>query len=413
MFSRATLSTTDYKRQIGSIDGRPEKRLFWSIINDYDPATAICELIDNAIDLWMMNGRKEPLAVKLDIDVERQLLKISDTAGGVRPENLRMLIAPGASTNSPEFETIGVFGVGSKRAVVALAEQISIKTRSRGLPSFQIDIDLTWLAMDDWDMPYYQIPDIAEGTTTIEFTALRRPLTSGFLQYLSKRISETYSWFLAIDTCVIELNGKQIEGHDFEQWAFPPENPPHSLRIQVPVAEGGNVEVEMTAGLILDRIPEEENYGVYFYCNNRLIAKEIKVRETGYHISGLAGVPHPDASLCRVIVRFHGAAKSMPWNSSKTTIVYAHPVYQAIQQHLIDLVSHYSSLSRKLKDEWPEKVFAFKDGPVREIAASAIQETKHLRLCFLNGAGSRFPHRAVFECKNLLRPLVLQLTRER
>lgn len=36
------------KREVITLDGTPDKRLYWSIISDYDIQTALCELIDNA-----------------------------------------------------------------------------------------------------------------------------------------------------------------------------------------------------------------------------------------------------------------------------------------------------------------------------------------------------------------------------
>jgi hypothetical protein len=67
-----------------------------------------------------------------------------------------------------------------------------------------------------------------------------------------------------------------------------------------------------SGGLIRDRAPDQDNYGVYVYCNDRLIVKELKVRDVGYFVSAEAGVPHPDASLCRVLIEFHGPASLPP-----------------------------------------------------------------------------------------------------
>lgn len=49
----ADVSLATQKREVGLLNAMPEKRLYWSIISDYDIKTGICELIDNAIDLWM------------------------------------------------------------------------------------------------------------------------------------------------------------------------------------------------------------------------------------------------------------------------------------------------------------------------------------------------------------------------
>ena len=41
------------------LDATPEKRIFLSIISEYDLKRSICELIDNAIDLWSKNKRAD------------------------------------------------------------------------------------------------------------------------------------------------------------------------------------------------------------------------------------------------------------------------------------------------------------------------------------------------------------------
>lgn len=127
------------------------------------------------------------------------------------------------------------------------------------------------------------------------------------------------------------------------------------------------VHVEITAGLITDRDPEKENYGVYVHCNHRLIVKELRTRDVGYFVSGEAGVPHPDASLCRAIVHLQGPAKLMPWNSSKSDINAGLPVFQKIRPALIQLVSHFSSLSRRLKNDWGRTVTSHTSGTIERV----------------------------------------------
>lgn len=95
--------------------------MFLSIISDYDLKTGLCELVDNAIDLWMTGDRSNKLVVNLEINADRQLIFVKDNAGGVRREELNVLIAPGESKNDLAAEVIGVFGVGGKRAGIARA----------------------------------------------------------------------------------------------------------------------------------------------------------------------------------------------------------------------------------------------------------------------------------------------------
>ena len=109
------------KTQLGPLDGTPKKRMFGSIIKDYDLRAGLCELIDNAIDQWMTGDPVSPLNIQITADSERQLIRIEDISGGVGRQDLEALVSPGSSSNDPYGRSIGIFGVGSKRAVVALA----------------------------------------------------------------------------------------------------------------------------------------------------------------------------------------------------------------------------------------------------------------------------------------------------
>ena len=129
------------KKEVKVVDGTPEKRLFWSIISDYELKTSVCELIDNALDIWLKGGKSDSLTIKLVLDCDRQLIRIQDNAGGVPEGDHRVLVSPGGTLNSPDENIIGLFGVGSKRAVVALAEETKILTRHKDGPSYEIDIN--------------------------------------------------------------------------------------------------------------------------------------------------------------------------------------------------------------------------------------------------------------------------------
>jgi len=106
-----------------------------------------------------------------------------------------------------------------------------------------------------------------------------------------------------------------------------------------------------------------------------LIAKELKDKSVG-SISGRAGIPHSDASLARVIVSLRGAAKYMPWNSTKSAIVYGHPTFRAIQDTSIQVITEYSSLSRRFRGRWEEEVFAHKIGRPIQIRIRDVKRIK-------------------------------------
>lgn len=363
------------KRERRPIDGTPEKRLFLSIISDYNLQTGLCELVDNALDLWMENERKTKLTIDIVLDHERQLIAVRDNAGGVREDQLRLLVAPGATRNQPDQELIGIFGVGGKRAGVALGEHVEIRTRYKKEASFQLDITNDWLLSEDWELAAFEIPDISPGTTSVDIARLRQTFDEEDVEHIRTHIGETYEWFIS-EGCTIRLNGDRIEGVAFDSWAYPPSYRPRRAEFSItPTDRAGELAVTIEAGLITDRDPEADNYGVYIYCNHRLIVKELRVRDVGYFVTGEAGSPHHDASLCRVIVRLQGGAELMPWNSSKSGVSYSHPAFLRIRPQMIALVSYFSSLSRRLKTQWDTEVFPYDSGEMEPIdpeeAASA------------------------------------------
>lgn len=369
----------DEKRPVQPVDGSPKKRLFWSIISDYNLKTALCELIDNALDQWLLGKQGPALTVDLDLDVDRKVISVKDNSGGVKLDELNLLIAPGGSRNDPLAELVGVFGVGAKRAAIALAENIEIRTRHENGRTHELDITKQWIESDDWQLPAYEIPDISERTTEINLSYLRKPLSEADVDELRVHIGNTYSWFIK-QGCKITLNGDPVSPIEFEAWAFPPGHAPRRMTSAIDLTDIGPISCDITAGLIRDRDRESSNYGVYFYCNHRLIVKELKTREVGYFVSAEAGVPHPDSSLCRTIVRLQGPAKGMPWTSNKTGIDFDHPIFRNIRKTIIDLTSHFTRLSRTFKNDWANNVVKHDEGNIEVQRADQVTAAGRLLL---------------------------------
>jgi hypothetical protein len=88
--------------------------------------------------------------------------------------------------------------------------------------------------------------------------------------------------------CTITLNDDPVAVRQFTAWAYPTEYEPRNATFDVTLGTE-TVQVDITAGLITDRDPERENYGVYVHCNHRLISKELRTRDVGYYITAEAG----------------------------------------------------------------------------------------------------------------------------
>jgi hypothetical protein len=354
------------KKEVGEIDATPSKRLFLSIIADYDLNRSICELIDNALDVWVRSKKGRRIAINILLDKGQQVITVTDNAGGLPKAELRYVVGPGQTGTAPTDETIGIFGVGTKRAVVALAQDIKITTRYSSDRTYQVDFDDQWLAEEDWTLPYYEVDEIDKGTTIVELQKLRITVTDDAIAQLREHLGATYAKFLSDQRIAITVNGKAITSQIFENWAYPPRYIPRKYTGTVKTEDGREVQVEAIAGLTSESSPGAGEYGVYFYCNGRLIARALKTFEVGF-AKGLAGLPHPKLSLTRVIVSLNGNATAMPWNSSKSDISTKHEVFRALHDWLVQVVKGYASLSRIWMGDWPDKVFKYTTGKIVDV----------------------------------------------
>lgn len=233
------------KTEVGPLNGTPDKRLFWSIISDYDLKTGLCELVDNALDMWRSTGKKRPLKIEISLDLIRQLISVKDNAGGVKQSELHLLLSPGGSRNDPGAEIIGIFGVGSKRAGVALGEEVRIRTRFRNEQTYEIDIPKEWLESPSWEMAYYRVPSIANGTTIVEFSHLRKPFDDSDVQSIKEHLSEAYGWFLE-NGCQILLGPTEIKARSFKSWSYPSKFLPREVAFNADFKSDGKLSVLVT-----------------------------------------------------------------------------------------------------------------------------------------------------------------------
>ncbi|TCZ74060.1 ATP-binding protein [Flaviaesturariibacter aridisoli] len=368
------------KKKIADLDGTPSKRTYLSIISDYHLKSSLCELIDNAIDNWRKRNQRQKLSVSLHLDVERQVISIVDNSGGIKESDLKMVVAPGYSTNTGLEESIGIFGVGSKRSVIALAEKVNITTRYNSDRTFLVEIDEHWIKDDTtWSFPAYEVDNIDPGTTQIELFKLRIKLTDELVSDVIVQLAEIYGLHLSGKLFELTVNGKSVKPKLFESWSFPAGSEPRSICTTIQIDKIGPVAVEIVAGLVRSGDPSGGEYGAYFYCNNRLITKAYKGAEIGYRPLKI-GNPHPSVSIVRAIIKLNGASQAMPWNSSKTEVNPNHELFRKVKDILERLLVYYSTIAKRASTGggWAETVFKYSVGEVQREVVDDISIRLHV-----------------------------------
>jgi hypothetical protein len=346
-----------------TLDATPEKRIFLPIISEYDLKRSMCELIDNAIDLWTKRKRVD-LEKKIQLDDRQQTISIEDNAGGIEESKLDHVVSPGKTSNDVSDGVIGYFGVGSKRAVVALAQDIAIHSRFENEKPYTVKFNEYWITEDpNWHLAYSESNrQLSPFTTCIELSKLRVHISPAEIDGLKQHLSEVYARFLDRGA-VIEVNSDKLTPINFDdQWSYPPNFYPTRFTGKIPI-EDREVDVEILAGLIDHPGDPDNSYGVFLYCNNRLIGRGLTAFSVGFS-SGMVGNPHYNISLVRTIVSLKGQSRDMPWDSSKSGIDSKRPVFQDIRQSIIDATKRFAQVSRGLQGKWETEVFPHNTGHV-------------------------------------------------
>lgn len=350
-------------KSLGDLDATPEKRSYWAIVNDYDFNTALCELVDNPLDVAIKQGFKRRLRVSITADVPNQYLKIDDNSGGIDHKDLVLLVRPGASGGLESDQSIGIFGVGSKRSVIALAKQIKITTCTSDDVAYRVEYGDDWLKSSSWELPFYSIPTRNVGHTTVALTDPRQPITEAKVISLKRHLAETYGRYIGERKIELIVNHEIIQPALFSSWSFHPDYSPTEATGKIETPDGV-IQFSIIGGLLTDSEYSSGDYGVFFYCNDRLIEKSVRTPEVGFRKGG-AGVPHHSHSAFRAIVSINGPARWMPWNSSKSRINSSHDTFLELRDLISSVTTNYASLSKRLQPQWTDEIFPRVDGNIK------------------------------------------------
>lgn len=352
--------------------------MYRSIIADYNPKLAICELVDNSIDLWIKDGKEKDLKIHVELNTDQQFIRITDNAGGIKEDDIKLIIAPGYSSTTPENETIGVFGVGSKRAVVALAQNIKIQTRHKKDNTLLIEYNDEWFKREGWDIEYSIDPnEIEPNSTIIDLTKPRSKIEENFAAELAQHLAATYSKMLTNPRLELLVNNNIVEPIHFDSsWSYPPNFPPQKHLIEIHIEGEKPMKVEILGGLVSKSQVGEGEYGVYFYCNNRLVLRADKSYNLGFS-SGQAGLPHPKFNMVRVFVYMHGNPERMPWNSSKSGINFQDKIFLDIRERIIQLLIYFCKLASRFSNNTDENIYQYTSGVIPE---NRIDKTASVKL---------------------------------
>ncbi len=322
----------------------PTKQFFVSMLTrDITLADAILDLVDNCLDgaMRIADGKKVDYAKHfVRIDLAKDHFSIRDNCGGIPREvaknyAFKMGRDPDDDRDS-DTETIGMYGVGMKRAIFKMGREALVRTR-HGADTFEVPITSTWLEAKSWDPlpilePTTPAENLPEPGTTIEVRQLyegvaRHFANESFINDVRTAISEHFTMFLQWGLKLV-LNGETVEPVNVEVLVSKRQDGPAPFVFQKTIDD---VLVSITVGLNTPRIVDEDDdpsfeenrssatAGWTVLCNDRAVIVGDKSRLTGWG----DGIPmyHDQFIVITGIIEFRSKrADKLPVTTTKRAL---------------------------------------------------------------------------------------------
>ena len=328
----------------------PTKAFFVNMITrDITLEDSILDLIDNSVDsAWRRKGSR-PMGLEdgtdlsgysISITASAEEFAIRDNCGGMTLDDAADHAFSFGRRVSEEYDeySIGVYGIGMKRASFKLGRDIRVKSTyhedngDRHAFAVPIMVD-KWLENDEppWDFDLVEAENLAEdgvevliGDLTLGAkTAFENP---AFLQNLRRTIARDYSLHLnrglTISVNEDRVDGLMIELSQSEAYA--------PMRVTYDDRTGGNeVAVEIIGGMAApppesiepdEREDGDKRFGWYVACNGRIVLAADKTNVSGW---GMADWPqwHRQYSGFIGIVLFTAPnAAALPFTTTKRSV---------------------------------------------------------------------------------------------
>lgn len=358
----------------------PTKHFFVEMITrDITLEDSILDLIDNSVDsAWRISGSHhlgleddtDLSAFSILIDVSATSFRIADNCGGMTLDDAaKHAFSFGRRPDArPEDYSIGVYGIGMKRAVFKIGRKIKISStvvdEDGSRIAFAVPIDVPrWMESDDppWDFDIDESEPRPENGVVVEV----EDLTSGaaasfdnpvFIERLERTIARDYALHLERGLNV-SINGKDVVGARIEflqsdefvpmRVSYSDEKDDEPVTVEIfggmaaPPPEG--TEPEDT------REREYHRFGWYVACNGRIVLAGDKSSVSGW---GLDDWPnwHPQYTGFLGIVFFSASnASALPLTTTKRSVDVTSEVFLRARPRMRELTKQWTSYTNMRK----------------------------------------------------------------
>lgn len=361
---------------IPNINASPAKKFFVDMLTrDIELADAILDLVDNCLDGAMRKSQnskeKKYKGFYARITMNKDEFKIEDNCGGI-PIDIALSQAFrlgntnfGKERNTP---TIGVYGIGMKRAMFKMGAQSIVSTKTDN-EQYNVVISPEWLENDDdWELKLEMGESgLTESGTKIRITKLRDGVArllddkTVFQSDLMNIISHHFA-IVINKGFKIFLNDQEIKPSltslMFDETAFQNDK---GMAPYVYINEKDGVSIELAVGFYRDLTTDEEDEsflesrnssekaGWTIICNDRVVVYADKTRLTGWGEAAVPGYHTQFIGIAGVVKFTSNDASLLPVTTTKRGIDGNNELYLAVKDYMREGLKTFTSFTNKWK----------------------------------------------------------------
>ena len=315
----------------------PKKGFFIDVITmDIDYPDCILDLIDNSVDAFTRSGSGDG---EIRVDFGDDYLEIYDNCGGIAENDLlEVVFRFGGHVASSGGSTLGIYGVGLKRAIFKIGNAFEFETYDGDNHNIVYEDDLSeWKRRDD---------DVASNW---RFKVKRgrglKPSTRGFSRLRITGLKDSYRKMVTLDGKIsdeiaIKYVAFMSRGLDFRvndvlvEPKFRFDMIDSDKYRSIKLIEVGGVTVKIVCGYNPreeQRVePLEGRYGWNIFCNDRLILVSDTTKDTGWGMLGNLEFHQLYYPFCGYVFMNSDDVHMLPVKTTKNGLVVSDEIYKFI-----------------------------------------------------------------------------------
>lgn len=366
-----------------SANGSPTKEFFVEMLTrDIELNDAILDLLDNCLDGVVRSSSNKNKAqdgnyyasYEADITISNDSFTIRDNCGGIpreTAENYAFRMGRVPTTNTGEA-TIGIYGIGMKRAIFKLGREAVVHTRHHN-ERYSVRIPSEWVGnADDWGFPIEdnaQENSLQRDGTEVCVTQLNDSIAelwnteeniTAFVEELKTAIQESYSLIIQ-KGFVIKINGSKIEGKPVELLVQKDPSNRQGIRPYVFTNEYDDVKVRLAIGFYAPMASDDEidamneskrssyDAGITIVCNDRVVLYNDKTYLTGWGTSGVPNYHTQFIGIKGIVIFESNNPKSLPMTTTKRGIDHSSAVYVAVKDKICEGLKMFTNYTNQWK----------------------------------------------------------------